>query len=174
MTQIAHPDPVQEMARFLAAAPPREQIAQFALSESARAYAIDLLEASKEGRTTPDQEAELDRITLLGDFMNLVQIMAEEGPTPDAAGADRDDYAAFFARGPSRDEILHFAPSQSRIKRIDQLYTRVQAGEATPEEWAEWDFEAALNDFCARIRGLAGQGTAASDHPSGVSITPGR
>jgi hypothetical protein len=174
MTKIAHPDPVEEMARFLAAAPPREEIARFALSVPARAYAIDLLEASKEGRTTPDQEAELDRITLLGDFMNLVQIIAEDGPSRDVAGADRDDYAAFFARGPSRNEILHFAPSRSHISSVGQLHARVQAGEATPEERAEWDFEAVLDEFCAHIRRLAGQDTSASDHPSGVSAAPGR
>ena len=63
----------------------------------------------------------------------------------------------FLARGPQPEEIVAFRPSETSVARARELLERNRAGALTPDEQAELDEMAALNQFFALIRAQARQ-----------------
>jgi hypothetical protein len=63
-----------------------------------------------------------------------------------------EEVVAFFAGGPSREEIAAFRLSESARERLGELLRRNSAGELTPDEVRELDQMVLLDDIVSLIR----------------------
>ncbi|HEY7834384.1 MAG TPA: hypothetical protein VIG30_12485 [Ktedonobacterales bacterium] len=68
-----------------------------------------------------------------------------------------DEVVAFFARGPSRDEIAAFRLSDATVARVRELLQRNSAGTLTPDESDELDQCVQLDRIVLLIRSQARQ-----------------
>lgn len=66
----------QEIYHFLASSPSTEQILAFRPSEDAQARLGELLQASKEGRLSTDEQRELDEFEQVEHFVRMLKLHA--------------------------------------------------------------------------------------------------
>lgn len=87
------------------------------------------------------------------------------------AGSPIEEVVAFFARGPSRDEIATFHLSHAAQDHIRDLLQKNSAGTLTREESNELDKIVALNDIISLIR-VRIQSSTSSSGGSPTSLSP--
>lgn len=65
------------------------------------------------------------------------------------------EVAAFFARGPKAEDIVNFRPSARQVERSRELLYRNREGLINPEEQAELDDLAAVDQFMMLVKAEA-------------------
>lgn len=78
MSQAPLTHAYDEVVAFFAGAPSKEQIAQFKLSDAAKARVRNLLRKNSEGTLTPDEADELDACVQLDRMVMLIRARARE------------------------------------------------------------------------------------------------
>ena len=67
----------------------------------------------------------------------------------------RREIVAFLAQGPKPEQIVAFRPSENVVRRARDLRTRNEAGEITPEEEAEMDELADIDNLISLLKAEA-------------------
>ena len=75
------------------------------------------------------------------------------------------EVASFFARGPRVEDIINFRPSAAQVERSRELLYRNREGLITPEEQAELDDLAAVDQFMVLVKADARKLLAAPARP---------
>jgi hypothetical protein len=75
-SKIALASPIEEIVAFFAGGPSRDAIASFRLSKDAQEYISALLDKSRSGTLTSDEDRELDRVMALNEVISLIQARA--------------------------------------------------------------------------------------------------
>jgi hypothetical protein len=76
MSKIVLASPIEEIVAFFAGGPSRDAIASFRLSKDAQEYISTLLDKSRSGTLTSDEDRELDRVMALNEVISLIQARA--------------------------------------------------------------------------------------------------
>lgn len=71
---VVHPPIYQEVYYFLASSPNQQDILTFRPSEATQQRINTLLEASKEGRISADEQAELDEFEQVEHFVRMLKL----------------------------------------------------------------------------------------------------
>jgi hypothetical protein len=75
---VAYSPVYAEVLRFLVSSPTPEAIIAFHASDETQARARQLLDANKENRLTPEEQAELDEFERVNHFVRLLKIYARQ------------------------------------------------------------------------------------------------
>ncbi len=71
---VIHPPIYQEVYYFLASSPSQQEILSFRPSEAAQQRIHTLLEASKDGHISADEQAELDEFEQVEHFVRMLKL----------------------------------------------------------------------------------------------------